>query len=74
MNRDDLADFLARRRSGLQPAVVGLSAGPRRRTAGLRREEVAQLAAMSTDHYTRLDELPLADRRPAGIVRLERWP
>ncbi|TYP90498.1 helix-turn-helix transcriptional regulator [Blastococcus xanthinilyticus] len=56
MNRDDLADFLVRRRSGLQPADVGLSAGPRRRTPGLRREEVAQLAAMSTDYYTRLEQ------------------
>ena len=56
VNRNDLADFLVRRRSGLQPADVGLSAGPRRRTAGLRREEVAQLAAMSTDYYTRLEQ------------------
>jgi len=56
VNRDDLADFLVRRRSGLQPADVGLSAGPRRRTPGLRREEVAQLAAMSTDYYTRLEQ------------------
>ena len=56
MDRDALADFLVRRRSGLQPADVGLSAGARRRTAGLRREEVAQLAAMSTDYYTRLEQ------------------
>ncbi|MCZ2814439.1 helix-turn-helix transcriptional regulator [Modestobacter sp. VKM Ac-2979] len=56
MNRDDLADFLVRRRSGLQPADVGLGAGQRRRTPGLRREEVAQLAAMSTDYYTRLEQ------------------
>ena len=56
MNRDDLADFLVRRRSGLQPADVGLGAGARRRTPGLRREEVAQLAAMSTDYYTRLEQ------------------
>lgn len=56
VNRDDLADFLVRRRSGLQPADVGLGAGQRRRTPGLRREEVAQLAAMSTDYYTRLEQ------------------
>jgi transcriptional regulator with XRE-family HTH domain len=56
VNRDDLADFLVRRRNGLQPADVGLGAGQRRRTAGLRREEVAQLAAMSTDYYTRLEQ------------------
>jgi transcriptional regulator with XRE-family HTH domain len=56
VNRDDLADFLVRRRNGLQPTDVGLGAGQRRRTAGLRREEVAQLAAMSTDYYTRLEQ------------------
>ena len=56
VNREDLADFLVRRRHGLRPADVGLSEGPRRRTVGLRREEVAQLAAMSTDYYTRLEQ------------------
>jgi transcriptional regulator with XRE-family HTH domain len=40
----------------LRPADVGLPAGQRRRTPGLRREEVAQLAAMSTDYYTRLEQ------------------
>lgn len=40
----------------MQPAEVGLSAGLRRRAPGLRREEVAQLAAMSTDYYTRLEQ------------------
>lgn len=56
MDRDALAEFLVRRREQLKPADVGLSAGARRRTAGLRREEVAQLAAMSTDYYTRLEQ------------------
>lgn len=56
MDRDALADFLRHRREGLHPADVGLSVGPRRRTSGLRREEVAQLAAMSTDYYTRLEQ------------------
>ncbi|WP_334152559.1 helix-turn-helix transcriptional regulator [Microbacterium sp.] len=56
MDRDALAEFLLRRREALTPADVGLSAGPRRRTVGLRREEVAQLAAMSTDYYTRLEQ------------------
>lgn len=56
MDRDALAEFLLRRREALKPADVGLSAGPRRRTIGLRREEVAQLAAMSTDYYTRLEQ------------------
>jgi transcriptional regulator with XRE-family HTH domain len=56
MDREDLADFLRRRREALQPGDVGFVAGPRRRTQGLRREEVANLAGMSTDYYTRLEQ------------------
>lgn len=56
MDRTELADFLRHCRTRLAPADVGLSQGARRRTPGLRREEVAQLAAMSTDHYTRLEQ------------------
>ncbi|MFC4591970.1 helix-turn-helix transcriptional regulator [Sphaerisporangium corydalis] len=56
MDRTELADFLRRCRSRLAPADVGLASGARRRTPGLRREEVAQLAGMSTDHYTRLEQ------------------
>jgi transcriptional regulator with XRE-family HTH domain len=56
MDRRALADFLRRRREALLPREVGLPAGQRRRTRGLRREEVAVLAAMSTDYYTRLEQ------------------
>jgi transcriptional regulator with XRE-family HTH domain len=56
MDRAALADFLRRRREALQPGDVGLSAGARRRTRGLRREEVAAIAVMSTDYYTRLEQ------------------
>src|SRR5688572_14694342 len=56
MNRAELADFLRRRRARLDPADVGLPAGTRRRTAGLRREEVAGLAGMSVDYYVRLEQ------------------
>ncbi|WP_067677214.1 helix-turn-helix transcriptional regulator [Nocardia miyunensis] len=56
MDRDELADFLRRRRDQLQPAEVGLLPGHRRRTPGLRRDEVALLAGMSTDYYTRLEQ------------------
>ncbi len=56
MDRDELADFLRRRREALQPDDVGLHAGERRRTRGLRREEVAGLAHMSTDFYARLEQ------------------
>lgn len=56
MDREQLADFLRRRREALQPEDVGLRRGARRRTAGLRREEVASLSDMSTDYYSRLEQ------------------
>lgn len=56
MNRAALADFLRRRREGLRPSDVGLVPGPRRRTPGLRREEVATLTGMSVDYYVRLEQ------------------
>jgi hypothetical protein len=56
MDREQLADFLRHRREALQPEDVGLGRGARRRTNGLRREEVALLASMSTDYYTRLEQ------------------
>jgi transcriptional regulator with XRE-family HTH domain len=56
VDRTELADFLRRCRIRLAPADVGLSGGARRRTPGLRREEVAQLAGMSVDYYTRLEQ------------------
>ncbi|MEY9937545.1 helix-turn-helix transcriptional regulator [Streptacidiphilus sp. MAP5-3] len=55
MDRAGLADFLRKRREMLQPEDVGLPRGSRRRTAGLRREEVAALADMSTDYYSRVE-------------------
>ncbi|GFG51396.1 transcriptional regulator [Mycolicibacterium agri] len=56
MDRAALADFLRRRREAIRPSDVGLPAGVRRRTAGLRREEVAQLTGMSVDYYGRLEQ------------------
>lgn len=56
MHRDQLADFLRRRREAIRPAEVGLTDGPRRRTTGLRREEVAMLAGMSVDYVVRLEQ------------------
>ena len=56
VDRPALADFLRRRREALTPADVGLPAGARRRTVGLRREEVAALVGMSTDYYARLEQ------------------
>lgn len=56
LDRAELADFLRRCRARLEPGAVGLTAGARRRTPGLRREEVAQLTGASVDHYTRLEQ------------------
>jgi transcriptional regulator with XRE-family HTH domain len=55
IDRAGLAGFLRGRRESLQPEDVGLPRGPRRRAAGLRREEVAALCHMSTDYYSRLE-------------------
>ncbi|MBJ7470163.1 MAG: helix-turn-helix domain-containing protein [Solirubrobacteraceae bacterium] len=55
IDRAGLAAFLRHRRHALQPEDVGLPRGQRRRTSGLRREEVAALCHMSTDYYARLE-------------------
>jgi transcriptional regulator with XRE-family HTH domain len=54
--RAELADFLRKRRASLKPEDVGLPGGGRRRTPGLRREEVAQLAGVGTTWYTWLEQ------------------
>ena len=54
--RKELADFLRTKRKELPPAAVGLRAGARRHTMGLRREEVAQLAGISLTWYTWLEQ------------------
>jgi transcriptional regulator with XRE-family HTH domain len=56
MQRDELADFLRRRREAIRPAEAGIAEGPRRRAPGLRREEVAMLAGMSVDYVVRLEQ------------------
>jgi transcriptional regulator with XRE-family HTH domain len=54
--RGELADFLRTRRAALQPEDVGLPRGRRRRTPGLRREEVAQIAGVGATWYTWLEQ------------------
>jgi transcriptional regulator with XRE-family HTH domain len=54
--RAQLADFLKRRRAALKPEDVGIQNGGRRRTPGLRREEVAALAGVGTTWYTWLEQ------------------
>src|SRR5690242_3916914 len=56
MARSELAQFLRDRRAEVHPGDVGLPTGRRRRTPGLRREEVARLAHMSVEYYARLEQ------------------
>jgi transcriptional regulator with XRE-family HTH domain len=67
MARQELARFLRDRRADLRPVDVGLPASSRRRTRGLRREEVAELATMSVDYYVRLEQAR-GPRPSAGIL------
>ncbi|MFD1366465.1 helix-turn-helix domain-containing protein [Actinoplanes sichuanensis] len=53
--KDEIRDFLLSRRARLSPERVGLPRHGERRVAGLRREEVAQLAGVSVEYYTRLE-------------------
>lgn len=72
MDRRELGEFLRSRRARITPADVGLPAGRRRRTPGLRREEAAQLAFISTEYYTRLEQAraPRPSREVlAGLAR-----
>jgi transcriptional regulator with XRE-family HTH domain len=54
--RREFGDFLRARRGGLTPEAVGLHHHRRRRTPGLRREEVAELAGIGVDWYIRLEQ------------------
>ncbi|UED85099.1 helix-turn-helix domain-containing protein [Streptomyces profundus] len=64
--RITLDAFLRARRAGLRPEDVGLPTSGRRRVPGLRREEVATLAGVSTDYYTRLEQG--RERHPSAQV------
>jgi transcriptional regulator with XRE-family HTH domain len=66
MDKQELGAFLRSRRERLRPGDVSLIAGPRRRTPGLRREEVAVLAHISTEYYVRLEQGRAP--RPSGEV------
>lgn len=66
MDENPLGDYLKARRELVQPADVGLRAGGFRRVAGLRREEVAMLAGISSDYYLRLEQG--RDRNPSQQV------
>ncbi|MET0415616.1 MAG: helix-turn-helix transcriptional regulator, partial [Actinoplanes sp.] len=66
MSDNELGLFLRVHREAMTPAAVGLPAGPRRRTPGLRRSEVAALADVSVEYVTRLEQG--RDRRPSPQV------
>ena len=72
MDQGQLADFLRIRREALTPEDVGLPAGARRRTVGLRREEVASLAAISTDYYCRMEQRRGPQPSPEVLASLAR--
>ena len=73
--RSDLAAFLRAHRERLSPADVGLPSGGRRRTPGLRREEVAALAGVGLTWYTWLEQgrdMTLSDAAEFDGVKSER--
>jgi transcriptional regulator with XRE-family HTH domain len=72
-NRDEVRDFLTTRRERLTPEQAGVPLfGGKRRVKGLRREEVAMLAGMSTDYYTRLERGNLTGVSPSVLEGLAR--
>jgi transcriptional regulator with XRE-family HTH domain len=68
--RRELADFVRAQREKLKPTAVGLPAAARRRTPGLRREEVAQLCGLSITWYTWLEQGRDIALSPSALVRL----
>ena len=67
-----LSAFLRALRERQSPADFGLAAGPRRRTPGLRREEVAQLCALSVTWYTWIEQGRDVSVSPSALARLAR--
>jgi len=61
-----LGEYLRARRARVTPAEVGLVSGPRRRLAGLRRDELAMLAGISSEYLERLEQG--RDRHPSAEV------
>jgi transcriptional regulator with XRE-family HTH domain len=76
-NRDDVREFLTTRRAKVRPGQVGLAPGPKRRVPGLRRTEVALLAGVSVEYYSRLERGDLSGASDAvlhaiaGALRLD---
>ena len=68
--RGALGEFLRTHRARLAPAMLGLDPGVRRRTPGLRREEIAQLAGVSATWYTWIEQGRDVSVSPAALARL----
>src|SRR3990170_2412076 len=66
----ELGDFVRAQREKLKPAAFGLAPGTRRRTPGLRREEVAQLCGLSVTWYTWLEQGRDMSLSAAALARL----
>jgi transcriptional regulator with XRE-family HTH domain len=69
-NAEEIKKFLRARRDAVRPAQVGLANYPGRRVPGLRREEVAQLAGVSVDYYTRLEQGRLTSASEGVILSI----
>ncbi|NQD90196.1 helix-turn-helix domain-containing protein, partial [Paenarthrobacter sp. CM16] len=63
-NRAEVREFLISRRAQVAPEQVGLPAGSNRRVKGLRRSEVATLAGLSVEYYTRLERGAISGASP----------
>jgi len=70
VQRRELAGFLRAQREKLAPSAIGLPGGGRRRTPGLRREEVAQLCGLSTTWYTWMEQGREVSMSPQALSRL----
>lgn len=71
-DRGEVRQFLTTRRAHVTPEQVGLPAGTNRRVAGLRRSEVAALAGVSVEYYTRLERGALGGASPAVLDAIAR--
>ncbi|WP_405818489.1 helix-turn-helix transcriptional regulator [Streptomyces sp. NBC_00838] len=71
-NREEVREFLISRRAKITPDQAGLPAGTRRRVPGLRRSEVAALADMSVEYYSKLERGNIAGVSPSVLEALAR--
>ncbi|WP_344059447.1 helix-turn-helix transcriptional regulator [Microbacterium pumilum] len=71
-NRSEVREFLMSRRAKLTPDAAGLPAGPNRRVAGLRRTEVATLAGVSVEYYSKLERGTIAGASASVLDAISR--